>query len=225
MHKQGDHDNASKAATKAERLSSAAWKASKMHEDVERCSKCGKIKHSGTCKKLNKVEEDGAAAMGGGAPTNNVGSGAVAGLGVGPQGEPGVDKRKKKSPVLQKMLRRKINEAYMKAGDTAHTVTLRHSPNAADKSRLYRYHVVVKHNSNPESPHPDTVAGNEALKVHHASYDHDHGSVNIHSVTTGHAQHAATYGGDNQHKGNFGSNLMKRLKGEHPTVKHRSNEV
>jgi hypothetical protein len=107
LHKSGDKDNASKAATKAERLSSAAWKASKLHEDVARCPKCGKIKHSGTCKKPSKIEEDGAAAMGGGAPTNNVGSGAVAGLGVGPQGEPGVDKRKKKNPIIAKMIRRK----------------------------------------------------------------------------------------------------------------------
>ncbi len=48
----------------------------------------------------NVVNEDGAA-VGAGAPTNNVGSGAVAGLGVGPQGEPG----RKKSRVM-KVLRR-----------------------------------------------------------------------------------------------------------------------
>ena len=35
------------------------------------------------------IEED--------APTNSAGSGSVAGLGVGPMGEPGVKKRKKQS--------------------------------------------------------------------------------------------------------------------------------
>jgi hypothetical protein len=41
---------------------------------------------------LNKhLKEDG---MAGGAPTNAVGGGQVAGIGVGPQGEPGVKKKK-----------------------------------------------------------------------------------------------------------------------------------
>lgn len=35
----------------------------------------------------------------GGSPVNNVGDGNIAGLGVGPQGEPGVNKKKKKSVV------------------------------------------------------------------------------------------------------------------------------
>ncbi len=39
-----------------------------------------------------RMNEDGA--MVGGAPVNNVGDGAIAGVGVGPQGEPGVKKRK-----------------------------------------------------------------------------------------------------------------------------------
>ena len=61
-----------------------------------------------------KIEEDGAI---GAAPTNNAGGGAVAGLGVGSQGEPGI-KRKKfagsdvfkvptKSFVMARMLKRK----------------------------------------------------------------------------------------------------------------------
>jgi hypothetical protein len=66
-----------------------------------------------------KIEEDGAV------PTNNAGGGAVAGLGVGPQGEPGI-KRKKfagsevfkvptKSFVMARMLKRKGMrfEAYL----------------------------------------------------------------------------------------------------------------
>ena len=38
-------------------------------------------------------------------PTNNVGGGAVAGLGVGPDGEPGV-KKKKKVPNFVSYIRR-----------------------------------------------------------------------------------------------------------------------
>lgn len=47
-------------------------------------------------KELTKEEMSG---MIGGAPVNNVGSGNIAGLGVGPNGEPGVNKKKKKSVV------------------------------------------------------------------------------------------------------------------------------
>lgn len=54
----------------------------------------------------NKIKEDG---MGAGAPTNNAGSGNVAGIGVGPAGEPGVKKKKKKSIVMG-MLTRNIKE-------------------------------------------------------------------------------------------------------------------
>lgn len=44
------------------------------------------------------LEEDGEGAV---APVNNVGGGAIAGVGIGPQGEPGVSpKRKKLNPVL-----------------------------------------------------------------------------------------------------------------------------
>lgn len=44
------------------------------------------------------IEEMGAGAVGGGSsgPTNTASGGQVAGIGVGPQGEPGVDLRKKK---------------------------------------------------------------------------------------------------------------------------------
>jgi hypothetical protein len=55
----------------------------------------------------NKIEED--VGMVGGTPTNNVGGGVIAGLGVGSQGEPGVTKGKKK-PITFKMLRRKIQK-------------------------------------------------------------------------------------------------------------------
>ena len=51
------------------------------------------------------LEEDGAAAgVGcGSMPVNNVGTGNIAGVGVGPQGEPGVHIKKKKSPVMFKL--------------------------------------------------------------------------------------------------------------------------
>ena len=39
-------------------------------------------------------------------PANNVGGGAVAGLGVGPDGEPGVKKKKNKVPSFISYIRR-----------------------------------------------------------------------------------------------------------------------
>jgi hypothetical protein len=44
--------------------------------------------------------------MVGGSPTNNVGSGEIAGLGVGPQGEPGVNKKRKRKVMPFKMFTR-----------------------------------------------------------------------------------------------------------------------
>ena len=40
-------------------------------------------------------------------PLNNVGSGSIEGIGVGPKGEPGVHPRKKKLRVLFPMMKRK----------------------------------------------------------------------------------------------------------------------
>ena len=42
------------------------------------------------------------------APTNNAGGGAVHGIGVGPQGEPGVDTRARKRRMLRNLLRRRM---------------------------------------------------------------------------------------------------------------------
>jgi hypothetical protein len=69
-----------------------------------------------------KIKEDGGAAgMMGSAPANNAGSGNIAGIGVGPAGEPGVQpkdnitgqgfglRKKKKNPVMG-MLKRKVQE-------------------------------------------------------------------------------------------------------------------
>lgn len=57
-------------------------------------------------KSLKQIKEDGA---GGGPPTNNVSGGHVAGLGVGPQGEPGGPTslfRKKKRKVTELLSRK-----------------------------------------------------------------------------------------------------------------------
>lgn len=50
-----------------------------------------------------KVEEDLQSAT----PLNNVGSGSIEGIGVGPKGEPGVHPKKKKLRVLFPMMKRK----------------------------------------------------------------------------------------------------------------------
>ena len=42
-------------------------------------------------------------------PANAAGPGAIAGIGVGPQGEPGVDMKKKKKPVLATLSRKPVN--------------------------------------------------------------------------------------------------------------------
>lgn len=52
-----------------------------------------------------RLKEDGIG-MVGGVPTNNVGGGDISGLGVGPQGEPGVDKKKKRKVMPFKMFTR-----------------------------------------------------------------------------------------------------------------------
>ena len=49
-------------------------------------------------KTFKQFNEDGV--MGGGTPTNAVGGGAIAGIGVGPQGEPGVKKKKPNPPIM-----------------------------------------------------------------------------------------------------------------------------
>ena len=68
--------------------------------------KCGQGYYWCNVDKVCKpLEED---AMGG-APANAVGGGAVAGLGVGPQGEPGVKKRK--TATFISFLKRKSNVA------------------------------------------------------------------------------------------------------------------
>jgi hypothetical protein len=53
-------------------------------------------------KKWNEISPFTGSSIGEDAPTNSAGSGSVAGLGVGPMGEPGVDpkKKKRKQPLI-----------------------------------------------------------------------------------------------------------------------------
>lgn len=55
---------------------------------------------------MKKVKEE-FGGMVGGAPVNNVGDGNIAGLGVGPKGEPGVNPKKKKKVIPFGMFVRK----------------------------------------------------------------------------------------------------------------------
>ena len=55
-------------------------------------------------KTFKQFNEDGV--MAGGAPTNAVGGGAVAGIGVGPQGEPGIKKKRQVASFISYMSRR-----------------------------------------------------------------------------------------------------------------------
>ena len=57
---------------------------------------------------MKQVKEDVGAI---GAPTNNVSGGQVAALGVGPQGEPGIKKKKKGIPSFTTFIKRKSNVA------------------------------------------------------------------------------------------------------------------
>jgi hypothetical protein len=63
------------------------------------------------------VKEDGMGAGAVGAPTNNAGGGNIAGIGVGPAGEPGIvgqgfGKRRKKDKAILGLIKRNIKENY-----------------------------------------------------------------------------------------------------------------
>jgi ribosomal protein L33 len=78
-------------------------------ETTKFCPACNKMEKRSDCafgpeyfdKNAKEIKED--------APVNAVGGGAVAGLGVGPQGEPGVKKRKTASFIS--FIKRKSNVA------------------------------------------------------------------------------------------------------------------
>jgi hypothetical protein len=60
------------------------------------------IKANALAKATKSIVEDGE-----GVPANNVGGGAIAGVGVGSQGEPGVNRKKKPSVILGQAMRRR----------------------------------------------------------------------------------------------------------------------
>ena len=62
-------------------------------------TKAGAEKREKQVQYFKHMEED--------VPANNVGGGAIAGLGVGPDGEPGVKKKKGKLPSFISYIRRK----------------------------------------------------------------------------------------------------------------------
>lgn len=55
---------------------------------------------------MKNLNEDGGMMGGAVVPANNVGSGNIAGLGVGKQGEPGVNPKKKRKVIPFKMFKR-----------------------------------------------------------------------------------------------------------------------
>lgn len=63
--------------------------------------------HKAQMQKQKAVQKEDHVSLVGGSPVNNAGSGNIAGLGIGPQGEPGVYKKKKKEVVPFKMFTRK----------------------------------------------------------------------------------------------------------------------
>jgi hypothetical protein len=65
-------------------------------------------------KKHDKTPDDYAKSIEEDAPVNAVGGGNIAGIGVGPQGEPGVYNKKKKDLVLAPTLKRKSFKDFVK---------------------------------------------------------------------------------------------------------------
>jgi len=80
-----------------------------MNDPIKFCPACNKMERRSECafgtayfdKNAKEIKED--------APANVVGGGQIAGVGVGPQGEPGVKKRKTASFIS--FLKRKTNVA------------------------------------------------------------------------------------------------------------------
>jgi hypothetical protein len=60
-----------------------------------------------TTEKIKEKMYEEVTGLVGGTPVNNVGDGNIAGLGIGPQGEPGVNRRKKRQVIPFKTFTRK----------------------------------------------------------------------------------------------------------------------
>jgi hypothetical protein len=78
-------------------------------KEMRYCPKCQKMETRSECaygpsywdKYAEPVKQEDA-------PVNSVGTGAVAGIGVGPNGEPGVNKKKKLTPFMSFIKRKSI---------------------------------------------------------------------------------------------------------------------
>jgi len=87
-----------KKITSLDKFRKAAAEREKKHAEIEKQSK-EKPNLKTAIDRLEKHVNREDVSMVGGSPANNVGGGDVAGLGVGPQGEPGVKLRDKKKVV------------------------------------------------------------------------------------------------------------------------------
>jgi hypothetical protein len=89
--------------TALDKFRKAAAEREKKHAEIEKQMKArhasGKEDLKGAIDRLQKQVNKEDVSMVGGSPANNVGGGDIAGLGVGPQGEPGVKLRNKKKVV------------------------------------------------------------------------------------------------------------------------------
>ena len=89
--------------TSLDKFRQASAEREKKHAEIEKQMQArhaaGKEDLKGAIDRLEKHVNKEDVGMVGGSPTNSVGSGDVAGLGVGPQGEPGVKLRDKKKVV------------------------------------------------------------------------------------------------------------------------------
>lgn len=74
---------------------------------VQRDPSKSRLSHAARIAKIFDVDARNLATFKEEAPVNNVGGGNIAGLGIGPQGEPGVDKKNKKKVVPFKTFMRK----------------------------------------------------------------------------------------------------------------------
>lgn len=79
-----------------------------MEKQMKARHAAGKEDLKGAIDRLEKAVKKEDVSMVGGSPANVAGSGAVAGLGVGPQGEPGVKLRNKKKVVPFAIFARKM---------------------------------------------------------------------------------------------------------------------
>jgi len=83
--------------------------ANESKKEIRYCPKCQKMETRSECaygpsywdKYAEPVRQEDA-------PVNAAGSGAVAGIGVGPNGEPGVNKKKKLTPFMSFIKRKSI---------------------------------------------------------------------------------------------------------------------